>query len=161
MARLLPDHVWTFLESEFPQRPPPPKGGRPVLGDRDVLTGILFVLKTGIAWDDLPLEMGCGCGVTCLRRLRQWHESGTWQRVAELLQQSLAHAQRIDWTRAEIEAANRPRRRRRMAVMPRGRLLLDGRAPAGHPVCDASVALESTAINLDASEDGLVREERA
>src|SRR5215831_8258371 len=44
--------------------------GRKPVDDRKALTGILFVLKTGIPWEDLPVEMGCGCGMTCWRRLQ-------------------------------------------------------------------------------------------
>ena len=115
--QLIPDPVWELLEPHFPPRPPKLKGGRPVVCDRDVLTGILFVLKTGIAWDDLPLEMGCGCGVTCLRRLREWHQAGTWQRIAHVLQRSLRQAGRIDWFRAEADARNSAKRRRRIPMM--------------------------------------------
>jgi transposase len=41
--------------------------------DGAALTGILFVLKTGIPWKYLPAEMGCRSGMTCWRRLRGWH----------------------------------------------------------------------------------------
>lgn len=114
--QLLPDPVWETIEPYFPPRPPRLKGGRPATSDRDVLTGILFVLKTGIAWDDLPLEMGCGCGVTCLRRLREWDQSGTWQQVARILRSSLRHAKRIDWARAESEARDLAKRSRRVST---------------------------------------------
>ena len=48
------------------------------MADRAALTGILFVLRTGIQWEMLPLEMGCGSGITCWRRLRDWQEAGVW-----------------------------------------------------------------------------------
>jgi transposase len=49
----------------LPEEPPRPKGGRPRLDDRAALTGIIFVLKSGIPWEMLPQEeMGCGSGVT-------------------------------------------------------------------------------------------------
>ena len=50
--------------------------GRKPLDDRPCLTGILFVLKTGIPWEGLPQEMGCGRGMTCWRRLRDWRRAG-------------------------------------------------------------------------------------
>ena len=46
----------------LPPEPPKPKGGRPRVSDRAALTGILFVLKTGIPWEYLPAEMGAGAG---------------------------------------------------------------------------------------------------
>jgi len=88
------------------------------------LTGILFVLKTGIAWEDLPQEMGCGCGMTCWRRLVAWQEAGVWQRLHELLLVRLHQADRIDWSRAVVDSAmvkapqggKKPARTRRIVV---------------------------------------------
>src|SRR5581483_961273 len=70
------------------------------------LTGILFVLKTGIAWRDLPSEMGCGCGVACWRRLHYWHEQGVWQQLQELLLAMLRYADQIDWGRAAVDSSS-------------------------------------------------------
>jgi transposase len=41
----------------------------------------VFVLKSGIPWEMLPKEMGCGSGMTCWRRLREWQEAGVWERL--------------------------------------------------------------------------------
>jgi transposase len=59
--------------------------GRKPLDPRNVLTGILFVLKTGIAWDDLAAEFGCGCGKTCHHYVRLWYRAGVWQRLYAVL----------------------------------------------------------------------------
>src|SRR5215469_3831938 len=75
---LLSDELWAVIEPILPKWTPSPKGGQPRLDDRKALTGILFVLKTGIPWEDLPQEMGCGCGMTCWRRLRDWQADGNW-----------------------------------------------------------------------------------
>ena len=80
--------------------------GRKRLDDRKVLTGILFVLQTGIPWEYLPQEMGCGSGMTCWRRLREWQEAGVWQRLHELLLARLNQADRIDWSRAAIDSSH-------------------------------------------------------
>ena len=89
--------------------PPPPRRfrfpGRKPLDYRQILTGILFVLKTGIAWDDLPAELGCGCGKTCRHYLRLWHEAGVWQRLHAVLLAELNGADQIDWRRAIIDAS--------------------------------------------------------
>src|SRR6516164_9202706 len=67
MKPLVSDDLWDRLS---PLLPPPPKRrfrfpGRKPLDYRKILTGILFVLKTGIGWEYLPSELGCGCGKTC------------------------------------------------------------------------------------------------
>jgi transposase len=91
-------------------RPPPPKRrfrfpGRKPLGYRKILTGILFVLKTGIAWDDLPAELSTGCGKTCRRYLRRWHKACVWLKLHALLLADLNGADQIDWGRALIDAS--------------------------------------------------------
>ena len=70
-----------------------------------VLTGILFVLKTGIPWEYLPLEMGCGSGMTCWRRLRDWQAAGVWQQLHEILLAELNAADKIDWWCVAIDAS--------------------------------------------------------
>jgi transposase len=73
---LLPDDLWEIIKPILLEWTPSPKGGQPRLDDRKALTGILFVLKTGIPWEDLPQEIGCGCGMTYWHRLRDWQTSG-------------------------------------------------------------------------------------
>jgi transposase len=51
---LVSDELWELIEPLLPPEPPKPKGGRPRVSNRQALTGILFVLKTGIPWADLP-----------------------------------------------------------------------------------------------------------
>jgi transposase len=109
MARpLVPDHLWALIEPLLPPRPPRPKGGRPPLDDRRVLAGIIFVLRSGIPWEMLPQEMGCGSGMTCWRRLRDWQQAGIWQRIHELLLAELHAAGKIDWNRASVDSSSVP-----------------------------------------------------
>ncbi len=103
---LLRDELWELIEPLLPPEPAKPKGGRPRLGDRHVLTGILFVLKTGIPWEDLPQEMGCGSGMTCWRRLRDWQEAGVWERIHLRCLERLQAADRLDWSRAVVDSAS-------------------------------------------------------
>jgi transposase len=63
--KLVTDELWEVIEPLLPKESPKPNGGRPRIDDRAVLTGILFVLKSGIRWEMLPQEMGCGSGMTC------------------------------------------------------------------------------------------------
>lgn len=103
---LLPDELWELVRPLLP--PPKPRRfrhpGRKPTGDREALTGILFVFKTGIQWEDLPAEMGCGCGMTCWRRLRAWQEAGVWYALHQLLLAKLDHAGEIDWSRAAADS---------------------------------------------------------
>jgi transposase len=102
---LLSDELWALIEPVLPRWTPSPKGGQPRLDDRKALTGILFVLKTGIPWEDLPYEMGCGCGMTCWRRLRDWQADGTWDKAHKILLDKLRGADKIDWSRALIDSS--------------------------------------------------------
>src|SRR5919205_920230 len=110
MARpLVPDELWEVVQPLLPRhRARPGKRGRPPVDDRACLTGILFVLHSGIPWEMLPQEMGCGSGMTCWRRLRDWHQSGVWQKLHRLMLQKLGLAGQIDWSRASADAATVP-----------------------------------------------------
>jgi transposase len=105
---LLPDALWIRIEPLLP-RPKPRRfrfPGRKPIGNREALTGILIVLKTGIHWEDLPCEMGCGSGMTCWRRLAEWTEAGVWSKLQELLLAGLEYAGKIDWSRATIDTSH-------------------------------------------------------
>ena len=104
---LVSDELWQLVEPLIPKverrhRFP----GRKRIDDRKVLTGILFVLQTGIPWEYLPKEMGCGSGMTCWRRLKEWQEQGVWRRLHELLLAKLNEVERIDWSRAVIDSSH-------------------------------------------------------
>ena len=108
---LVSDELWNTIEPLLPEEPPKPKGGRPRVDDRSALAGIIFVLKSGIPWEMLPQEMGCGSGVTCWRRLREWQEAGVWERLHKVLLDRLGEADRIDWERASLDSASIPAKR--------------------------------------------------
>jgi transposase len=96
MARpLLSGELWSLIEPLIPVRPRRFRyPGRKPLANRQVMTGILFVLKTGIPWEHLPQEMGCGSGMTCWRRLRDWQQAGVWQALHEVLLAKLTEPSR-------------------------------------------------------------------
>lgn len=109
MAReLVPDDLWEVIEPLLPPEPPKPKGGRPRVDNRAALTGMIFVLKSGIPWEMLPQEMGCGSGMTCWRRLRDWQEAGVWEKIHKLLLDKLNEAGEIGWSRACVDSATVP-----------------------------------------------------
>ncbi len=108
---LVSDELWEIVEPLLPEEPPKPKGGRPRLDDRAALTGILFVLKSGIPWEMLPQEMGCGSGVTCWRRLKEWQEAGVWERLLSVLLDRLGGDDQVEWERASLDSAIIPAKR--------------------------------------------------
>jgi transposase len=103
---LLPDALWDLIQPLLPPSPHRPNGGRPRLQDRACLTGILFVLRSGIPWEMLPRELGCGSGMTCWRRLRDWQEAGIWQLIHFSLLDWLARYGEIDWSRAVVDGSS-------------------------------------------------------
>ena len=104
--QLITDELWAVIKPLLPPEPEKPRGGRPRVPDRDVLRGILFVLSTGLPWEYLPPEMGCGSGMTCWRRLKQWHEAGVWHKLHRVLLDRLGQADRIDWSRASLDSSS-------------------------------------------------------
>jgi transposase len=109
MARpILDDELWAVIEPLLP--PPKPRRfrhpGRKPVADQAALTGILFVLKSGIAWEDLPQELGCGSGMTCWRRLQAWTAAGVWAAVHQALLARLNAADKIDWSRAVVDSSS-------------------------------------------------------
>ena len=112
MARpLVPDDLWVAIAPLLPPARPRPKGGRPPIPDRAALAGILFVLKSGIPWEMLQAEMGCGSGMSCWRRLRDWQAAGVWAALHRVLLERLHGAGQIDWRRAALDSASVPAKR--------------------------------------------------
>jgi transposase len=107
---LVSAELWQLVKPLLPLEPPKPKGGRPRLCDRVALSGIVYVLKTGIPWGMLPQEFGCS-GVTCWRRLRDWKRAGVWHRLHRVLLDRLGKLGSIDWSRASLDSASVPAKR--------------------------------------------------
>ncbi|WP_425555325.1 IS5 family transposase [Kitasatospora arboriphila] len=102
---MVDDEPWTRIEPLLPAWPERSPGPRPV-DDRLCLQGVLFVLYTGITWQQLPLELGFGSGQTCWRRLGRWQEAGVFEVLHRILLAELNTAGQIDWTRACVDASH-------------------------------------------------------
>jgi transposase len=104
---LIDDDLWGLVEPLIPEtkrrffRP-----GRKPIPPRRIQTGIVFVLVTGIPWEKLPQEMGCGSGMSCWRRLQEWQEAGVWQRIYEVLLAKLRQADCLDLSRVPVDSSS-------------------------------------------------------
>jgi transposase len=87
----------------------------------------LFVLHTGIAWEHLPQELGYGSGMTCWRRLNEWHQAGVWQCLHEVLLAKLRAADALDFSRAAVDSSH-VRALKRGRTPARARSIEDGPA---------------------------------
>src|SRR5918912_4437169 len=97
----LTDRQWAVIEPRIPKRKPGP--GRPRADDRRTLNGILYVLKTGRAWEDMP--RGYGSPTTGWRRLSQWSENGTWEAIWRALLSQLDAQGKLAWAQAFLDGS--------------------------------------------------------
>jgi transposase len=123
------DELWELIEPLLPKARRSRPGGRRRHPDRLTLSGILFVLHTGIAWRHLPAELGFGSGVTCWRRLDEWQRAGVWERLHALLLERLRAAGQIEWARAVVDSSH-VQAKKGAARRARARLTVDGPAPS-------------------------------
>ena len=100
------EEQWAHIR---PLLPPPRREGRPRADERRTLEGILYVLRTGCRWQDIPAEYGSG--VTCWRRLAQWEADGTWERIWATLLATLDTPGRLAWAQAFLKGTIVPMRR--------------------------------------------------
>ena len=129
---LLDDELWRLIEPLLPVRKRRfHHPGRKRLDDRRTLAGILFVLRTGIAWQQLPQELGYGSGMTCWRRLKEWQQAGVFHALHERLLAKLRAGGRLDLSTAVCDSASL-------------RALLVAKRPALAPLIGANSAASTT-----------------
>ena len=93
--RVLTDEHWNRLAPHLPHHPPSPKGGRPRADDRDCLEGLLWLLRTGARWQDIPVDLPSPS--TCWRRLQEWASEGILQDIQALLLEQLDELGKVDF----------------------------------------------------------------
>jgi transposase len=91
----LSDEQWQLISDLFPVPKPDPRGGRPRAASRQCLEGILWVLRSGARWKDLPRCFPSYA--TCWRRFAQWSLEGIWDRAWSRLIRQLDQRGAIDW----------------------------------------------------------------
>lgn len=101
-SRLVSDELWQAIAPLFPQQIRSPQGGRPPVENRTVFTCVVFLLKTGIGWRDLPMELGASSR-TVRRRLKEWTDQGVWARIAQQLLTRLRTLGRLDLAEVLID----------------------------------------------------------
>jgi transposase len=104
--RFINDEQWKLLEPLLPKVRRSRKGGRPAIDNRKVLEGILWVLRTGARWQDLPERYPSAS--TCWRRLRLWEEHGIWLDVWRKFLSMLDEKGALDWQEAFIDGSFAP-----------------------------------------------------
>jgi transposase/heme-degrading monooxygenase HmoA len=86
--------------------PPPKRAGRPRADDQRTLEGILYVLRAGCRWRDLPVTYGSP--ITCWRRFTQWRADGTWDRIWLALLDTLDTPGKLAWALAFMDCPGAP-----------------------------------------------------
>ena len=106
---ILSEQLWHCIEPLLPKnkkRRNVQYAGRKPSEARKVMTGILFVLKTGVPWKSLPATSDFPSGHTCRRRLSEWDKRGVWKRVWQSILAELHSEGRLSWQRGVVDSAS-------------------------------------------------------
>jgi transposase len=106
---LLSEPLWQRIEPLLPKakkRRDARYAGRKPAEPRAVLTGIIFVLKTGVPWKSLPAMSDFPSGHTCRRRLLEWDKRGVWRRLWQSTLAELRAAGKLDWERGAVDSSS-------------------------------------------------------
>jgi transposase len=104
-AKKLNEEQWQVLA---PLLPRPKNMGRPRADDRRTLDAILFVLRSGCRWCDLPAELGSPSTAwrsTAWRRLKAWEAGGTWERIWRMVLNTLEAQDKLEWAQAFLDGS--------------------------------------------------------
>jgi len=93
--RVLTDEQWQRIAPHLPEHPTSPKGGRPRADDRECMEGILWLLRTGARWQDIPVDLPSGS--TCWRRLQEWAFEEVLEDIQAILIDELAELGKLDF----------------------------------------------------------------
>lgn len=106
MSQLVSDELWKLFEPLLPE--PKPRRfrfpGRKPVDNRVALSVIIFVLKTGTPWEDVPRELGC-CGMAAWKKLHEWNEAGVWERFHAVILQELENQGQLDWDKGSVDSS--------------------------------------------------------
>ena len=116
--RVLTDEHWQRVAPHLPEHPPSALGGRPRVDDRECLEGILWLLRTGARWQDIPVDLPSGS--TCWRRLQEWAREEVLQQIQAILILELSELGKLDLEQLLADATFiRAKKGARMSGKPR------------------------------------------
>ena len=75
----VPDELWEIVEPLLPKKKKNPEGGRPMTDERKAFAGILYRMRTGIGWRDLPPMFGTKSSVH--RKFQEWVKIGVFDKI--------------------------------------------------------------------------------
>lgn len=91
--RDLTNEEWEKLQPLLPAQKP--KTGRPALDHRQIINGILWILRTGAPWRDMPERYGIWSTISS--RFYRWRKAGIWERLLKEIQEKADAANQLDW----------------------------------------------------------------
>ena len=104
-AELLPEDLWAEIEPLLPPPPPPSsRGGRPPVDNQRALRGIIFVLRYGVPWQEVPTDAFGVSGSSCWRRFSEWTEAGLWPELHRRLLNRLGKEGGIDLQHVVVDS---------------------------------------------------------
>jgi transposase len=105
----IPDPLWSKLKLLIPPEAAKPKGGRPRVDDRAVLTGIIYRLRTGCQWRAIPREFASG--PTCHRRFQEWERHGVFEQLFVCMLHYYDHCRgiRLQWSALDAVIVKAPK----------------------------------------------------
>ena len=120
MRPVLTDAQWAKIAPRLPKPRPMPLGGRPRAPDRACFEGILWILRTGARWRDLPSEFPSG--VTCWRRLAAWQRQDVWLTLWRAFLHDLDARHQIQWSEAFLDGTFAPAKKGALASASHARV---------------------------------------
>ena len=103
-VELLPEELWNEVKPLLPSHAAQPQGGRPPVDDRLALRGLIFILRSGMAYQLLPREVFGVSGSTCWRRLGEWTRAGVWPQLHQRVLNRLGKLGEIDLDKVVVDS---------------------------------------------------------
>lgn len=104
--KLVTEKMWEKILPLLPELPKSQRGGRPWADNRKVFEGILWILRTGARWKDLPKEFPSPS--TCWRRLQRWEDEGVWLKIWRAYLRQLDERKQLKWSECFMDGSFAP-----------------------------------------------------